>query len=138
MSRFENPVPQFLLDNGDPAPLGKLYFFSSGTNTPLVTFKDVNLSLPNAHPVELSASGRTPNIFFNETAKVVFTDSDDVQIFERDPVGETGVVGNFSLYNSLTIYDSGDIVTATFLPPAATLILAPDILAPETLSCGLD
>ena len=113
MSRFVNPKPQFLTDAGDPVPLGKLFFKESGSNLDKDTFADVNLSIPNTNPVILSASGRVPNIHFNGTSKVIFTDSDNVQIFEIDPVGETGATGNFAPYNALTIYDEPDIVTGS-------------------------
>ncbi len=112
MARYQNPVPQYLDDAGNPVPLGKLFFKESGSDLDKDTFADVNLSIPNTNPVLLSASGRTPNIFFNGTAKLIFTDSDSVQIFERDPVeAGAGGSGNFSSYNNLTIYSSGVIVT---------------------------
>lgn len=113
MGRFVNPKPQFLTDAGDPVPLGKLFFKESGSNLDKDTFSDVNLSIPNTNPVILSASGRVPNIHFNGTSKVIFTDADSVQIFEIDPVGETGATGNFAPYNALTIYDQPDIVTGS-------------------------
>jgi hypothetical protein len=113
VSRYIDPIPQYTLDNGDPVPSGKLYFYESGSNTAKTTYADVNLSIANTNPVILRAAGRVPNIFFNGTAKVKLTDSDDVQIFERDPVGDTSTTGNFSTWNSLSIYNTGTIVTGS-------------------------
>lgn len=90
MARFGEINAQYFDDAGDPLGSGKLYFYNTGTTTPKTTFSDVNLSIPNTHPVVLTASGRQPNIFFNGNAKAILTDKNDVQILARDPVGETG------------------------------------------------
>ena len=49
----------------------------------------MNFTIPNAHPVILTAAGRQPNIFFQGVAKAVLATSAGVQILVRDPVGET-------------------------------------------------
>lgn len=110
MPRYIDPVPQYLLTDGDPSPAGKLYFFESGTNTPLTTYADVNETIANPHPVILSGDGSTPNIFFSEAAKVKRTDSDDVQLWERDPVvtaTTTSALGG--TWDAITVYNIGDI-----------------------------
>ena len=109
MARFENPVPQFGDDALDPLVSGKLYFYDSGSNNPKTNYADVNLSIANSNPVILSGSGRLPNVFFDGTAKVRLTDSDDVQYWERDPVGG-GAEGAFSDWDALTSYGLHDIV----------------------------
>jgi hypothetical protein len=110
MTRFINPVPQFGDDAGQPLPEGKLYFFESGSATLKDIFNDVNRSIPQANPVILTGAGRVPNIFYDGSARVKLTDSDDVQIWDRDPVGGESGEGQFSDWNSLTIFDTSDIV----------------------------
>ena len=111
MSRFVNPFQQHGNDALDPLPKGKLFFFRSGTNSDLDTFADINESVLNTNPVILSASGREPPIFYTGSAKVILTDSDDVQIGVRDPVESGAAGGNFAAWNDLSIYSSGIIVT---------------------------
>lgn len=109
--RYGNPVTQYLDDSGSPLVSGKLTFFATGTNTLLDTFVDINLSIPNTNPVILTAAGRLPNVFLQSASyKVILTDKDDVQIFERDPVGGELESGSFAEWNSLTIYSLNDIV----------------------------
>jgi len=111
--RYGNPVTQYLDDSGSPLVSGKLTFFATGTNTLLDTFVDINLSIPNTNPVILTAAGRLPNVFLQSASyKVILTDKDDVQIFERDPVGGELESGAFAIWNSLTIYSTNDIVEA--------------------------
>ena len=113
MSRFANPATQYLDDAGNPLVSGKLYFFESDTDTPKVTYADVNLSIANTHPVILTGSGRVPNIFFDGTARVKLTDSDDVQIFDKDPAGGDDAGGNFDEWSPLVIYSENSIVAGS-------------------------
>lgn len=110
MARYTNPTPQYLDNNGDPVPSGKLYFYKSGTISPLTTYKDENESIANTNPVLLDEAGRTGNIFFQGSAKVILTTNDDVQIWERDPVGGEKELGDFSKWDTLVSYDLNDIV----------------------------
>ena len=109
-NRFINPVPQFLDGSGNPLISGKLYVYESGTNTLKNTFADVDLSIPNTNPVILGGDGRTPNIFFQGSAKIILTDDDDVQIWERDPVSAEEIGGAFSDWTATFTYSTGDIV----------------------------
>ena len=116
MSRYSNPVPQYLDSAGKPYVDGKIFFYLSGTNTFQDTFKDVNLSIANANPIVLAADGRVPNIFLKSAVyNVLFTGTDSVtglltQVWQRDSVGGEGAEGSFSPWNSLTIYNEPDIV----------------------------
>ena len=110
MARFGSLGTQYFDNAGDPLIAGKIYFFESGTDTDKDTFADVNLSIKNTNPVILSGAGRQPNIFFNGSAKAILTDSDDVQIEPRDPVGGEAEEGVFSSWNSITIFNQPDIV----------------------------
>ena len=88
MARFGD-FDQYLQDDGNPLVSGKLYFFETGTTTAKTTYSDINNSIPNTHPVILTASGRQPNVFFDGVAKAILATSADVQIAVQDPVGET-------------------------------------------------
>src|SRR5580698_9617722 len=52
--------PQFLDSNGRPLSNGCVFTYSSGTNTPLLTYTDFTGSIPNSNPILLDGSGRPP------------------------------------------------------------------------------
>lgn len=110
MGRNVNPTPQFFDSAGDPLISGKMYYFESGTNTPKATFADINLTIQNTHPVILTADGRLPNVFFEGTARQKLTDNDDVQIWDKDPVGGQNIGGDFEAWSPQVIYNVNDIV----------------------------
>jgi len=115
MPRFTNPVPQYnyidpISSEFGPLKEGKLYLFESQTNTPLTTYKDAFLTIPNTHPIILDAGGNVPNVFFEGTARVVLTDQNDVQQWERDPVGGENEFGQLSLWQPTVEYGSNDYV----------------------------
>ena len=109
MARYGDLDTQYFDDAGDPLINGKIFFFETGTTTPKPTFADVNFTIPNAHPVILTAAGRQPNIFFQGVAKAVLATSAGVQILVRDPVGETA--SNFgSPWVASKDYNADDVV----------------------------
>jgi len=111
MSRFINPVTQYGDSALDPLIDGKLFFFESGSATLKDIFSDVNESIPLANPVILTGDGSVPNIFYSGSARVKLTDRDEVQRWDRDPVGgDSGAGNNFSDWNNLTIYSIPDYV----------------------------
>lgn len=85
--RFVLPY-QYVADaTGVPIPGAKLFFYASGTSTPLATYSNVGLTIPNANPVQANAAGLFPNIFMQPAFyKVVLTDSFGNQIWTADPV----------------------------------------------------
>lgn len=103
LARFINPVPEYL-------PNSKLFFKKSGTNTQLVTYADQEENIPNPDPVLCDAAGNTPNVFFSSLAKLIVLDENNVQYIERDPVGGEKELGDFTLWDSVVIYDKNDIV----------------------------
>jgi len=105
MARFINPAPAF-------RPNSKLFFFASGTNTQLVTYKDQfeTTGLENTHPVLTNSDGVVPNIFFSGSAKLVIQDENSVQYGEFDPVGGQTELGNFSPWDAVVTYDENDLV----------------------------
>lgn len=85
--RLNNPNNQFSDANGAPYSGGKLYFYESGTSTPLDTYSDEALTTPNANPVVLDSAGRTGAIFIKgQSYKVVLKTSADVTVWTADPV----------------------------------------------------
>ena len=112
MARFGSIGTQYFDSAGDPLVSGKIYFYESGTSTFKDTYADVGLTILNTNPVILTAAGRQPNIFFNGSARALLTDSTDVTIEDKDPVGDTSS-NNFDAWNSVTIYNVPDIVVGS-------------------------
>lgn len=110
MARAVNPVPQELDDAGEPLVRAKLYTYESGTDTLKTTYSDANQTKKNANPLILTGSGRWPNIFFTGIAKQKLTSSDDVQIWERDPVGDSNPNDSISNWSSVITYNINDLV----------------------------
>jgi hypothetical protein len=86
--RFINPYPQFTDATPDVYSGGKLYFYASGTSTPLNTYTTKALSVANPNPVVLNSAGRPAvDIFLQDLEyKVVLKDSNDNIIWTADPV----------------------------------------------------
>lgn len=110
MSRFINPIPQFILSNGDLAAGGTLTFYESGTDIKLPIYSDVNETIQISNPVTLGGRGEVPNVFFTASARCVFADANGDQIFDVDPVNSDQGQGEFEQWNSNIIYEKNDIV----------------------------
>lgn len=108
--RFGSVGQQYLDANGDPLSGGRLNFYQPGTTTRKDTYTTSAESVANANPVVLDAAGRQGDIWFTGQAKVVLTDSNDVEIDTTDPVGEDSTSSPFADYNAATSYDAGEIV----------------------------
>lgn len=81
-------VLQYLPDiDGAPLVGGKMYFYESGTSTPLDTYADYTLSTPNENPVRADERGFLPPVFLQQADyKVVLKTADNVEIWTQDPV----------------------------------------------------
>ena len=110
MSRYINPVPQYLDGAGNPVCLGKLFFYESEQNVLKTTYADQAQQITNTNPVLLDTAGRTPNTIYSGSARVVLTDCDGLQIWERDPVGGENSFADFGQWLSYISYDTNDIV----------------------------
>ena len=98
-------VPVFA---GESLPGARLYFFQSGTLTPIVTYTTAALSVAHAHPVVADGDGVFAPIFFNEavnatyrmqlktSADVLKYDVDSLGAFPRNPNFDTIELGNAS------------------------------------------
>lgn len=89
-NRFVSPQPQFFADpvTGSPLAGGFLYFYVTGTSTPLNIYTDAALTIAAANPMVLDADGfPTTSIFLQNAAyKVTLKDSNLVDIWTKDPV----------------------------------------------------
>lgn len=86
--RFVLPIQSVFDGNGAPLAGAKLYFYESGTSTPLDTYSDADLTTANTNPVVADSAGRFGDIFLQpEPYKVVLKDASDVTIWTADPVG---------------------------------------------------
>ena len=109
MSRYINPTPQYTDGAGEPLVYGKLYFYESEQNILKTTYADQAETIPNTNPVLLDSAGKAPNIFYNGSAKVTLKSCDNVQIWERDPVGGENQFADFSEWLDYIIYDLNNI-----------------------------
>lgn len=133
MARF-NAFQQYLDANGDPLGGGKLYFYETGTTTEATTYSDSAMTTANANPVILDADGRQPDVFFDGNLKCVLTDSDDVTILTRDPVGCCAQSGSSFLRpgvreeagTSYTITATDEAVIIYFTNASAVSVTIPD------------
>lgn len=86
-NRLFNPDEQYCDQNGLPYVGGTLSFFASGTSTPLATYSDKALTIPNTNPVVLDSAGRMGSVFLQNLAyKVVLADINANTIWTEDPV----------------------------------------------------
>lgn len=86
-NRFFSPNQQFVDSSGLPYAGGFLYFYASGTSTPLNTYSDSALTVANLNPIVLDSAGRAGSVFLqNLPYKVQLFDVNNVQIWTEDPV----------------------------------------------------
>lgn len=94
--RFQNPYPQF--EDSTPAVYsgGGLYFYATGTSTPLNTYTTKALSVANPNPVVLNSAGRPGvDIYLQDLEyKVVLKDASLNTIWTADPIShrDSGLV----------------------------------------------
>lgn len=110
MTRYVNPVPQYLDSKGKELSGGKLYFYDSGSATKKKIWSDPVFSVQLPNPVTLYGDGRIPSIFLKGSYRVVLTDADGQQIWERDPVSGTTDAQFGADWSSIVTYDAGDVV----------------------------
>lgn len=87
--RFTMPISQWINSLGSPLAGGKLYFYASGTSTPLSTYSDSALTIPNTNPVIADSTGVWDDIYLQAADyKVDLKTSAGIQVpgFPVDPV----------------------------------------------------
>lgn len=88
-NRFFSPNQQFADNTGLPYAGGSLTFYASGTSTPLATYSNRALTIPNTNPIVLDSAGRAGDIFLQNLAYKVVLASDAlglVPVWTADPV----------------------------------------------------
>jgi hypothetical protein len=106
MPRFNQPRSDSFDAAGAPRSGAKLYFYVSGTTTPLATYAESTLITPNANPVVADSAGLFGEIFLTQSAtyKVVLKTSLDVTVWTADPVvGGTTSLDLAGLVNAAAI-----------------------------------
>lgn len=82
---------------GEILPGAKLYWYLSGTSTPLATYADEALTVPNANPVPANADGRFPAMWLQpEDYKLVLKDADGVTLTTREPISGISVLDDLA------------------------------------------
>lgn len=75
----------------------RLYFYVTGTSTPLATYSDQALTTPNSNPVVAGADGRFGPIWLQAaTYKVVLKTALDITLVTRDPVVASSSVADLA------------------------------------------
>ena len=110
MSRFINPVPQYLNSAGDPIVAGQMFFYEVGSTTPKDVYLDAALTIPAANPVLLNADGRMPDTYLLGSYRTVLSEPSTGQIWERNNVGSEFSEGYGSEWNSTVTYNIPDVV----------------------------
>ena len=128
MGRYIQPTVQEFDSNGDPLSGGKLYFYTTGTLTAKDTYSDLDLTTANTNPVVADAGGRFGDIFLEAgTYRVILKDSDDVTIYDRDPVegpiGSSGAVDELTGDYAITVSDASKILACDASGGAFTITL---------------
>lgn len=89
-------TPSFLQPqniNGVPLAGAKLYFYQTGTTTPITVYQDSGLTTPHANPVVADASGIFAPIYVGTAVfKVVLKTSADVTVQTVDPANNAGTI----------------------------------------------
>jgi len=145
--RFVLPYQTVVDPTGVPIPGAQLWFYSSGTNTPLNTYSDPLLTTPNSNPVVANAAGVFPTIFLDGNYKIVLTDSavPPNQIWTADPVfglnnNLTPTSSDFAAVSPLAVTFPSGVVTYSFLTQSPGTIFGVDqktnsgLTAPSFLS----
>lgn len=97
MPRFTKPRADAFDTSGNPRAGAKLYFYVTGTTTPLDTYSNDALSVVNANPVVADSAGLFGEIFLGSgTYKVVLKTSADVTVWTADPVAATPTTASLS------------------------------------------
>ena len=110
MSRFINPVPQYLNSAGDPIVAGQMFFYEVGSTTPKDVYLDAALTIPAANPVLLNADGRMPDTYLLGSYRTILSEPSSGEQWERDNVGSEFSDGFGAEWNSTITYNIPDVV----------------------------
>jgi hypothetical protein len=91
--RLLPPFEQQMDNSGEPMNGGTLQFYVAGTTTPLDTYSNLGLTIPNDNPIELNPAGRVmTNVYapLNTLYDIVLKDGDGNTIRTEEDVEVTG------------------------------------------------
>jgi len=84
------PWPRYTVLNaaGKPISGALLYTYTAGTSTPLATYTDVSLLVPNANPIVANSSGQVGPVFLSpgSSYKFVFQNPDGSSLYSQDNI----------------------------------------------------
>lgn len=90
--------------SGEILPSTKLYWYESGTSTPLATYSNEALTTPNANPVLSDSEGRFPSIWLQDANYKLVMELPNGTQRTRDPIRNPGD-GVFVSYTALASTD---------------------------------
>lgn len=129
--RYTAPYFEWIDGDGVPAAGWKLYFYASGTDTPLATYSNVDLTVANTNPVIANADGYWGAIFLQPALyKAVLKTADDVQVWTADPVD--GSSGSRTNIRTITTSQTILITDGTILMDTAAGDIVLTLLAPSS------
>lgn len=73
-------------NSGIVVPGAKINTYAAGTSTPLATYTDAGLTVPNTNPVICDSAGRATVFLQNQPYKFVVTDASNVTLYTQDNV----------------------------------------------------
>jgi len=119
------PAPWFTaFDNdGSIIPGALIETFAAGTSTPLATYSDLALTIPNSNPVVCDSAGRCTMYCLAATYKYVMKRPDGSLVRSQDDVPSTSVTTGGGATANETFFFGGDItvpITATAYPSGTT------------------
>lgn len=95
--------------SGEILPGTKLYWYESGTSTPLATYSNEALTTPNANPVLSDSEGRFPSIWLQDANYKLVMELPNGTQRTRDPIRNPGD-GVFVSYTALASDTGGTLV----------------------------
>lgn len=127
MSGLLSPDPRLreLTDLGLIAAGALLHTYVSGTpSTPLATYSDVDLTIPNANPIVASAGGLFGSIYLtaNLAYKYVLTDALGNPLWSQDPVTASGVTGTGLTNHGVLLGTGSASIGATAVGATGTVL----------------
>jgi len=112
-NRFVNPIIKYTTSTLKTMPGAELYFTTTGTSTPRVTYQDFNGTIPHAHPVVALSDGHFPPIFLDGTYRAELKYLGVTQPgWPVDNIGATNAPAPLDDWNSAFSYSTGQLVTA--------------------------
>lgn len=130
------PATQFLDNDGNIVPGGKLYSYAAGTTTPQNTYTTAALTTANANPIILDSAGRAV-VFLDQSLsyKFVFKTAADVTLWNVDNTASSLTNGSVTLAMMANLAQDqfiGRVTASTGVPETATITAAARTVLDDT------